>query len=392
MEIAESLRRLKENAVVSAALDKGTGIDGAIEATHAAWGIDLLRRNPSPAFLEDEGELVYGGTDLDAFTFLSVLADRRAVINLPSYEGMRPRAFSDTERVLSSENRHGELHEIISNEKTHAFSTRIKDYNVVLLQPDGSETVGAWRNFSVVNDFGEWHDGWRTIEFRSTPEETEFMEGRGLYSGPDTITFHSFVHPNLAGAFQGARYLSTKALEGRITDEKRSHSRLARALREEGISLPEDEEPIPYSGRTQAPGKKEVVQALEARLVLPSYGGEYRGLGQRQDGEIYGLPDTATSESRMDALRYAERRTKEMRLAQTRLRSRIRAVEFAFFRHGRYDDGTEKDPGWAVPGWIREYKETPRSRTLWNALPLADDTALLYRVRDVTVIVADRDE
>jgi len=78
----------------------------AIQDVISWWNLDLFKRKPGPA-LDTDG--TFKGTDLDLATFMYALAQRGAVVNLPEYKRMRAATKREGERVISSQNRHGQV-------------------------------------------------------------------------------------------------------------------------------------------------------------------------------------------------------------------------------------------------------------------------------------------
>jgi hypothetical protein len=385
---ARSLREILGNPVVSVVLDRNvapTQLDSAVAAMTGYWTTNMLDRNPKPAFGEEPSQLVYRGTDLDLFTVLATLADRQAVVNLPEYENLRAKTVRSDQVVLATSNRHGKLLNIVGNAKTHAFSARIYDQNVVQKSGEKQDT-GAYRNFALVDDSGVWHGGWKRLEFIATGREKAFINEHKLESSPNVIAVKNFVHPNLAGAFMGSPYVSTSILEQRITEEKGFYNGLAQQLRAKGVTLGGNagQQHVQTSSE---PGQSTVVSVLEAKVLCPEYSGSYKALGMTANGEVIEYKsDRGGRQKDVNLLRYAERRAKELHGYQTKLRARMNAIELAFHKHGLYAPQQEKPVGWDTARWQRDYKETPASRILWNVMPLNDNVALLYRIKNISVM------
>lgn len=333
------------------------------------------------------------------FTALKAAIKYGLVVNLPSYDEMRPRVLQSNQRVISKENRHGQIFKVISNNDMHTMSIRTKDYSVLEFGPNEKQKVGAWRHFSVVDPFAEWHQGWRSLEITPTEQLKTFFEEHKLaiptgFVGPDgvrqqVVHFEYFVHPNLAFAFYGSPYILLKIMAQRMKDQADHYRQQARELREEGVRLPPPKEPQEVITYTQTePGKKVVVPSIEAKVILPKVEGE--------DYPIYSLGDDwkpkkhekmpDTRQKLQGVLRYAERVERELTYGiGAALRAEVRAIELAYRLHGfikghELEPGWEIHPGWDIPEWDREYVE-PGKRIVWNALQLSDDAFLLYRAR-----------
>lgn len=387
--IAKTLSELIENDVVSGAIDRTVSIEDIAEKLIKNWKVDLKDRNPRPAYaIGIDGSQVYKGTDFDLFTMLSSLAERRAVINLPKYNGIAPKTFHDNQRVISSENRHGEVIGLIASKDTHSFSVRIKDYQVIETRANGSEVVGVPRNFSVVDYNGQLNSGWKDFEFNPNLDEKMFLEEKKLKFGGKPV-FENFVHPNLAFAFYGSRYLATKALSQRIEEEARHYNLIAKELRSQGVKLGGIYSPKKHSFKDKLYSEKVIVENLEAKLVLPEFKGKYPLIGLTHEGdstEYEKLPES--NKQRADILRYSERRAKELSYKIGPLiNAFVRAVELAYFLNGFKKNqrayGNEKQPGWDIPEWQRDIRIKPRGAK-WNVLDFGD-AKLVYRIKEKTV-------
>lgn len=403
-KVATTLTEILHNPIVEASLDRSRPIRPVIERTLKAWEVDLERRRPSPAYTEGaEGEAIYRGTDFDLFTFLMALAKRRAVINIPSYANLQPRTSQLNQRIISRENRHGQIFKVISNNDVHSFSVRMKDFNVVEIMPDGREEVGAFRHFAVVDYFGRLHEGWKQVEFRATREERRFFEERRLLTYEEPLRFEHFVHPHLAMAFYGSRYIATKALAQRIRDQAAYYRKLASDLRRDGIRLPapsEEQEVVTYESIET--GTKVVVPSVQAKLILPEPRGEYPIYSLDDEGRTRRYDELPTDDTRamQGVLRYADRIAKYLIYGiGATVRAPVRAVELAYFLHGFEKDyqlevGRERTPAWGIPAWIRDYKESRRHRIQWNALKLTEepDAFLVYRIHHKSIRVRGEED
>ncbi len=383
MKIAKTLTGILENEIVATALDRKANIKGVIEKTFDAWSVDLERRHPAPVYVEGvDGAKIYRGTDFDLFTFMNALAQRKAVINIPDYTRLRKAKQRADQRIISKENRHGELKAVVSNRRTHAFSARIKDYNVVQEMKNG-EVVGAPRSYALVDDAGRFYRGWRTIEFKPDAYENAFLKQNKLWYDKKTLVFENFVHPALAKAFYGSRYISTKALHERVRDEAKHYKDVAVDLYEQDVRLGNGRKKKIRFLPCEDEAEKVKVSALEAKLLLPDFKGNYPVLGKTEIGNIvrYGAVTPGRYKDKQNVLRYSFDRAKELTYhIGPRLQACTRAVELAYFLHAR-NGKYEIRPSWRIPEFKRNYLESDRSRILWNALPIAKDVNLLYRIR-----------
>lgn len=394
--IAKSLENILDNPIVAVSLDRSQPISGAIDQVIDHWSVDLSKRNPAPAVVEDDPD--YEGTDFDLFSFFMFLSQRRAVLNIPDYENLRKSSLASNQIVIARENRHGQLLWLESGSKTHTFHIEMIDYNVLATR-GGKEIVGAPRKFAVVDDFGELYDGWTRYQWYSSEQEDKFIKENNLERVPGTLEFNYFVHPNRAFSFYGSPYMATKILAMRIKDQASFYRNLAKQLVAEGVKLmfPEEEnEPVTYEHRGQT--MPQIVQNLEAKMIIPDFHGEYPIVGmERHNGtRVFSQFDKMPDDLREKAsvLRYSKWVSDKLSYRYgPPVRAAARAVELAFFKYGlTTNNGYETRPGWPVPDWDRDFREGPRKRIDWNRLQLNDYVQLLYRVRETTVQVISRPE
>ena len=140
-------------------------------------------RNPAPA-LDQNGN--FQGTDLDLFSFLVPLVDRKAIIEIPHYRNRRKIVRRDGERKVGS-SQFGTITGLTSNKEVLSFSARLFDMSVARENALGVETLGAHRNYMLVDcdddtvlvkvkrlgDGNVCHTGERTCFFRRMSETTE---------------------------------------------------------------------------------------------------------------------------------------------------------------------------------------------------------------------------
>lgn len=392
-KIASTLTEILHNPIVEASLDRSRPVEPYIEKTLEAWQVDLDKRRPAPAYTEGlEGQPIYRGSDFDLFTFLMALAQRQAVINIPSYENLRPTVLQSNQRLIDRKNRHGQILKVVSNNDVHSFSVRIMDYNVVETTPNGTEEVGAFRHYAVVDDFGEWYDGWHELEFRATEKERSFLEERKLVVYEEPVRFEGFVHPHLAMAFYGSRYITAKALAARLNDQAKHYRGLAKMLRDMEVRLPEDQQQeVTYE--KIGDGQRIVVPNIEARLILPEPTGKYPIISLSEDGKVTQYKRLPRSMKAFQGiLRYSEQKSNDLSYGTgAAVRAPVRAVELAYFLHGfdgQVEAGRERTPSWGIPQWTRDYRESSGHRIRWNALQLTEspDVFLIYRIRETTQV------
>ncbi len=416
-KIADTLLGLREDYVVQSILDKSQNIGSivndeldqfrtekdksAVKEVFDAWyDVDFTKRRPAPAYFEgDDGKPIFQGTDLDLFSFLLGLEKRKAVLNVPEYKRMRKANRKDDEIIVSREHRHGKFNYLKSNQKVHAFSINIIDFQVI--KDKGShQQVGYPRNFSVVDVFGKWHDGWKVLELRPNVKENDFFVEHGLVDSNNKIQFKYFVHPSLAYAIAGSRYLKSKILNERVKDEMVFYQSLAGTIRAKGIKRPRF-----YSGGNfnielkrfkDEPKDEKLIKVtpfnLEARIWIPEFSGEYSIMGLDRDKKLIEyskLPEDYAD--LQNVLTFSEIRVKELRKMNYLLDAVIRGVELAAFREGfniYKKEYTLVIPPWFIPDF-KEFKETPRSNK-YQSLDFKNGIRWGYRLRKTTQDVAKK--
>jgi hypothetical protein len=371
--IAATLKGAAFGDAMQRILNREAPIDDLIDTLLDHWGYDMYSRKPGPAYYAN-GE--FNATDLDLACFMSALVDRKAVIILPHYESKRAKTIREGERVLSTKNRHGQVQGLTANKEVFSFSVRIIDQNVVQAGTEVTpDTVGAFRNFMLVDIDGTWHDGWSRIEFMPSAKENKFLEEKQLWTG-NTVVFKNFVHPNRWISFYGQYYLLTKALIDRLEQENKFLNSEVKRLQSKGIKFPvfgegsKKEWPHTEKGESQSV----VVKAFEAEIDLPFYG-DFKSALATQEGLVHA--DTVA------------RVLKNKVLPQ--LRFATRATELAFYKAGCKDKGF---PAWiSGTSWESNYVEKGK-RTPWERLILTQlfpgqkGIALRYRVYDKTERIA----
>lgn len=359
--VANSLTTILENPTMRVIRDRKQDIMSLATEMRQHWRLDLYTRNPGPA-LNELGEFV--GTDLDLATFLYALADRHAVLKIPSYKGMRPRTIRENERHTSSATlcggsaeRLGPIEGLFSNKEVFSFGIRIKDHSIITKDPETDrEEVGAPRNFTLVGPKGDWHDGWKTIEFVPSAKENDFLNDRSLWSG-NSLVFNSFVHPNRWISFYGKHYFLAKAMIARITEECHFFDQEIKRLLDAGINYPSSGQGKKKEWpKSEEVGEKKaiMVAAFEVEVDLPEHDSLFTPLDNTQQALV-----SATSKRR--TLIYD---------VKPKLTFAARSVELAFYKHGLDADFNEKMPGWIDDAtWERDYV-VPKKRKKWNRLVL----------------------
>jgi hypothetical protein len=420
-KVASSLESLDSSVPWQRILDGDDPCDDLAQELADHWGYDLQERSPRRALLEDG---VLRPTDLDLACFLSSLADRGAIIDLPTYTLRRPATAREGEHVVSKDHRHGKVLGLTSNQKVFSFSVLISDLNVVyrasicvgcngkrrvsrdlvdffgkepvvdaqgmvacpkcggegrVASADGEdEQAGAPRNFMLVDLNGKWHDGWKSIVFTPNRKENAFIKDNEILTN-DTIFFENFIHPNRWVSFYGKWYLLTKLLLERYRAEAHFYGTEVDRLQATGLNFPET-----GLGAEREWGKSEEVGPSESILVpafeavieadLPH---SFPASPNTQEGLV-------AAKARMNHLRFNMVKALSFAVRATELAFCNKADSFAWLPDSGRDHAPEPFPSWiAGAEWDHDYKI---KRTIWNRLvlgkhaPFVKGMALRYRV------------
>ncbi|OYT32564.1 hypothetical protein DRJ22_00045 [Candidatus Woesearchaeota archaeon] len=405
MSIAKSLADLDTNPIVQTTLDRTQNLDNIIDTVLNIWTPDLSRRRTTLQIEYINNQPTYV-TSLDFLPLLLNLSIRNAIVNITEYNNLRPTIKKTGEKVISKQNRHGNVLQINANKDTHAFSILIKDYNTIEKLNNGTERAGLPRRFNILDDAGNWYDGFNNLEFIAslTSGELELLKFKETID----ITFKYFVHPSRAMSIYSAGYLITKLAEDRCADEAKFYRSLAEQLKKQDITLKEDifsdwkyyfkknkktKKLMPKKIRMKKSKilekenyEKGIVPVLLAKLEHPDFKGEYPIKGLTPQAKIleykWGLPKNKNA--LQDILRYCKARNNYLTFnINTQLRACTRAVELAFLKYGgtgskQLEWGEENTtPGWNIPDW----QDTKIKRTNYRALDFENGFRLLYRLK-----------
>jgi hypothetical protein len=320
-------------------------------------------RNPSPA-LDADGN--FQCTDLDLLSFLTPIAARGAVIEIPQYRNRRQIIRRAGERKIGT-NQFGPITSLVSNKDVFSFSVKIHDKTIIAksLETD-TESVGAFRNYMIVDCDGHWYDGWDRIVWDPNAEENAFLKEKKLWTG-NSVRFQYYVHPNRWQSVFGAPYLLKKMLLARIDDEAGFYRREMKRLAAAGIELPAGEKLEYKPVVSEGAARSLEVKTMEMALAIPEFTGEYE-------------PVPLTAEGMVKAYRHQKLLTYTWKPA---VQFTARADEAAFMRYG-----LDADDNGRIARWIKDAAWTPWRKNnrsaLYNQLVLSDDMALLYRIKTKT--------
>lgn len=368
IQIAETVRDVVNlsNVYANTIMDRGAMItedfvDAIIGQSIFGWE----GRTPTRA-LDHDGNFQI--TDLDLLSFLVPISERGAVIELPTYRSRRATVSKANERHIGNGNRFGAVTGLISNQDVFSFSIRIWDNTIVVRDPETErETIGAFRNFMLVDVTGKWHDGWENIVWDPTAKENNFLNENDLWTG-NTVYFKNAVHPNRWQSIFGAPYLLLKMLVERLRDEGTFYRQEVKRLESLGLRLYGDGgvhyKPNEVVSTTEH--KKIKVETMEAVLDTPQFIGNYQT-----------VPDTRVG------LAVAYNHQKQLTWTfKPKVQLIVRADELAYFLHGN-----GRIASWMSGRAWRDFTP-PRGRIVWNQMVLASDMAYRYRYKTVTETVA----
>ena len=335
------------------------------ELVDSILGQSLFRwdgRNPRPA-LDQYGN--FQCTDLDLLSFVAPLADRGVVIEIPRYRNRRKVVVKSNERKVGT-TQFGPVTGLTSHKDIFSFSVRIFDSSVVTKDPETEkESVGAHRNYMLVDCDGHWYHGWDKIVWDPTRAENEFLTRNGLWTG-NVVYFRNYVHPNRWQSVFGAPYFLKKMLVLRLDDEARFYRQEMKRLEDAGLVLPAGVKkpyvPVDYEGATRSIK----VGSLEIALDIPEFSGSYRAVESTQTG----LTDAYLKQKH---LTYT---------VKPAVQFVIRANEAAYYCYG-IGSGVGSIAHWMGSRTWKSWK-APKGRVEWNQMVLSPECALRYREKDVT--------
>ena len=344
-KVSRTLLNVMDHAVMMGIMDRQFHPEVMIEDVMEWWGFDVYSRKPGPALVNG----IFEGTDLDLACFMSALANRGAVINIPHYKSMRPQSIKEGQRVVSKDNRHGPIIGLTSNKDLFSFGVRIKDANVVT-----TDSVGDYRTFSITDPSGEWYDGWHTIQFDPVAKENKFLTENKLWTD-NKVIFRNFVHPNRWISFYGVHYFITKCLIERMKEQAKDLGVQIKRMLDEGIKYPTSGEDAPdtWPKQTKEEGKSVKFRSLEVETDIPEYANNYPVF---ESNQLNLIELTRTRKywnyKVIPALSFA-----------------VRCTELAHLKYGFDGNDVEKMPAWLDIKWERGYKQKGK-RIEWDRLVL----------------------
>jgi hypothetical protein len=351
------------------AFDRDEPVDDLADTLREKWKYSLTDRRPGPAILADGG---VKPTDLDLACLLGTLAERKAVVTLPSYVsgGTGSGSRNPNEQVLSGDRR-GRLTSLTSNQDYFSMNIGIVDQSV---QDLTTGELGKPRTMHVLGKDGNWHPGWDTINFVADAAENRFIKDYGLDVAAQ-IAFKNFVAPERWTAFYGQYYMLTKIVIDRLVDEARIVRARVKNLKAqmkssngEGSGTPFEKDESEKSFR-----KRSIeVPIFECEIDFPM-------IGDLPDEDSYDL------EPGQHRLKWLEGMLSELRFA-------TRATELAYYKANGKAGGYEKA---GFPSWMRgaRFEDETIKRTTWRRLTgstIIPGCNLRYRVRKKEIEVATK--
>jgi hypothetical protein len=368
INIAKTVRDIAHfnNEYANAIMDRSQVINEELIGAIIAQGVmSYAGREPQPA-LDEDGN--FQCTDLDLLSFLSPIADRGAVIEIPRYRNRRQIIRREGERKIGN-NQFGPITSLVSNKEVFSFSVKIHDKTIVTKNPEtGREEVGAFRNYMLVDCDGHWYDGWNKIVWDPNAEENAFLRDHRLWTG-NTVYFQYYVHPARWQSVFGAPHLLKKMLITRLEDEASYYKKEMNRLLEAGIKFPGNGNdskasfPVIEAGETM-PIK---VQTMDMILSVPEFIGSYPAVPKTPEG-------LAMAYCRQKLLTYN---------LKPAVQFVVRANEAAYLLYGFDSRGAGRIAPWLSTREWKPWKNTPRSSE-YQSLVLSNDMALMYRVKTKT--------
>ncbi len=347
-----------------------------------AWGFDLSSRSPGVAFVDEQGVPV---TDLDLACFMSALAEPRAVINIPEYMVRRAKTVTEGQMTVSSDNRHGPILNLSSNQDTFSFGVVISDAQVI----DADGNIGLPRTYIMQDINGTWYKGWKSIELLQQGLTGDVFDK--LAGALQSLKFQYYVHPLRWPSFYGVPHLLALAADARLGDQLK-FIRKERKRLQEALDIP----PKVWPKSTKVGEEKKIkVWAFNVALDGFDLKGEYK-------------PYEATQES-YDNLELLRKRLESQ---QKSLRFQMRATHYAFYTEAfgknvpkvDYLDWLKgenpnlqllqpKKAGWVKDKiWETGYKEKKGARVNWARMEIRDGYHIRFKLREKSEKVSAESE
>lgn len=329
-KIAKTLQEILTDTRAKVIMNRGKPVDW--DYFMKLWEPDLYSRKPGKAY-DVDGD--YMGTDLDLHTFISALVTRGAMINIPEYKSMRETTQKEGQMVVSKDNRHGKCVGLSSNKDVFSFGIKIFDQNVMT-----TDSSGDFRVYNLLDILGEWHKGWKTIQFLPDQKENDFIEKWAL-ANQDKITFDFFISKWRKHSIYSAAYFLTKMALLRLDDEARYLAGMIKVMLTAGVTYPEAVTKIWPKQTSVGDVKKVVVKSITYKTDIPPIKGAY--------------PEIEMTQENLIAI--TEKRKWLVYTVKPILQYAIRGNEYANFK---YTGEGNEFPHWIQNAkWEQDYKAPP---------------------------------
>lgn len=355
-----------ENPYAVAIMDRGQAVAEDLISSIMAQGVMSYEgRDPRPA-LDANGD--FQCTDMDMLSFLVPIAARGAVIEIPQYTNRRKVVRREGERKIGS-SQFGPIIGLVSNKDVLSFSIKIFDHSIAVTDPEtGEESMGAYRNYMIVDVDGHWYDGWDKIVWQPNAAENEFLNRKKLWTG-NSVLFKHYVHPNRWQSVYGAPHILKKMLLARLDDEAGFYRAEVKRLQSAGINFQatggsgyKPASSVVSEGETEAIK----VQTIEMSLMLPEFSGSYAAV----------TDDLAGLEQAYERAKHLTYTVKPM------VQFVARANEAAFMKYGITDGGV-KIPAWMGGRTWSDWQQSKR-HAVQQRMVLSNDMSLLFRLKEKT--------
>ncbi len=270
--MAQTIRDVVElrDPMVRTIMDLGVSITPELVDDVIWCGVFGWAHRTPPSAVKD-GDVVK--TEFDYLSMLVALAERRAMIEIPSYRARRPTVQAKGERRIV-ERRFGHIVALVSNANAFSFSVRIHDQGLAIADGRGRERVGDERTYMLVDLNGKLRAGAGRVVFKPDSDETAFFRRIGvLPRDVDAVQFNTAVHRNRQQSLGAAPYLRMKLLHARVVDELEHCDRMMAWFRAQHVAAPSGHDYSSPRSRRVGATKRINVRTMEAQIEHPRFEG-----------------------------------------------------------------------------------------------------------------------
>lgn len=347
-QVPQSTKEILQDDIYRQLTESNERPEAVVENMIRDFSWDLFTRSPRRLASEEFK------TDLDLATFLSALAERRAVITIPKYTKTRVSGHDQNVRRIG-EARFGPLTGIYANSETLTMGVNVTDMSAVLQDPvTGKEIVGQPRKFALTNHEGQWTNAWRKIEFRPSAPENSFLTEKDVMDENSVFHPKHFLHPNRWQSMFSFNHLLMHVAYERLGAEATGLGAAVKQFTVKNVgdgALKEVYKPQ----MSEAEGTK---VAIEAKTMVVEFDHPTEWVFNQQTNP--GVP-----KNRDEAIEAHERRNKIVYTIRPALNFLIRANEVAYCINAAAEG--------RIAPWIKGAKwetgyKPPRARLAWNRL------------------------